>query len=134
MIFRTANDGAPEDIRYKWQYWTNRLIMLTRAMDQDDRVWEPAEDMDITHVDFRTQWTGFHEIARNLRGAGVNQNDVLDGIEAGSVPYNPFATDATVVDFDRERAPHQVLDFDQARVAFSAEQWDASVDWPEYEW
>lgn len=136
MIFRTGNDDYLDDIRYRRQYWTNRLILLTRTLDRDNRVWEPEEEagVGLPHADFVAPWNEFHEIAQHLRGAGINVNDVLDGIEEGAVPYNPFANDPPVVDFDRESAPPQVLDFDEATVAFSAKQWDANVDWPGYGW
>jgi len=136
MEFNKNRGSASVDLRHQQDYWTNRLLLFTRRMEQEGRLWDPDHEViegvsDGESIDLRAEFNG---IADNLSAAGIDVDRAIAGIETGAISYNPDATDAPVLDWDRESAPPEVLDFDEATVEYSAEEWDANVDWPGYEW
>ncbi len=136
MEINENRDRVSVDTHHLRQYWTNRLLLFAHRMEQEGRVWDVEDEViaGVSDEESRALRAEFDDIADNLGAAGVDVDAVIWGIESGAVSYNPHATDPPVVDLDAERRPPEVIDSDQATVEFSAEEWDAKVDWPGYEW
>jgi hypothetical protein len=134
MKFNNASDRNVGDA-YRRAYWINRLVVLVNRVESEGG-WDPEKGFVCGANDSETDGLqgDLNEIAENLEAEGVNFDDVLSGIEAGTITYDAQADSPPSIDLEEESGPTPVVDLDKGTVTVSEAEWDANVDWPNYEW